>query len=726
MLAGIPYSVLEDPTQSSRGTTHDRGGEPAADGVMEIWFDAPPDRRTRKALKRAGAQIMGAVGPERLILRNAGAALAQGRRIGIVHATAYEPERTATREDLEDREDRDRGAHSDEDNWWLRRRGRDGRVGRRAGFLYAEFFDETAAARAVELIEDRTALTLRRVGRKLLLRVSLSEGADALDRLAGLPGVRRVGIRPLPETWGAEENKLVRGAWIPPGTGGSGQLIAIADGGLDTGDPGTVSSALNGRVDAIVTCPVSEEFEDLLESATPETGEDLSGHGTHVASVALASAAQGAELEGLAPGARLFFQAMERTVTWKPAAWAFFDGRPPPRALVGIPADLGLLLKEAYDAGARIHSNSWGGSAGGAYDDRSEEVDQFVADHRDMLVLFAAGNDGLHRPSWPCSPATARNVLTVGACENNRPGESTWGSLLDITTPGLSGDPIADQVDRVAPFSSPGPTRYKLNKPDLMAPGTRILGLAPSGFVPDAANGGLPAAVAPGVYMSGTSMATPLVAGAAALVRQWLQQPAQRALLGKPESYSPSAALLRAVLIHACKPIQSPDGSWPPVPDPRQGWGRLRLDRVLNDAFVGGRLLVDAGHALDSGEEVEHTFEVPVGAAAVRASLVYTDYPGPRLLSNLNLILRAPDGTEHLGNDTEKTGTLDGNNNVEVVHVPSPRHGTWTVIVVASSTPFGPQDWSLVATWNRSGDPPPGPPAPLPPPAPTPATQTVS
>ena len=98
--------------------------------------------------------------------------------------------------------------------------------------------------------------------------------------------------------------------------------------------------------------------------------------------------------------------------------------------LGGLPNDLNDLFGPPYKTDkARIHSNSWGSTGNfGVYDQQAHEVDQFVNQHRDMLICFAAGNEGLDHnangqtdPNSVTPPGTAKNCLTVGACENNRP-----------------------------------------------------------------------------------------------------------------------------------------------------------------------------------------------------------------------------------------------------------------------------------------------------------------
>ncbi len=60
----------------------------------------------------------------------------------------------------------------------------------------------------------------------------------------------------------------------------------------------------------------------------------------------------------------------------------------------------GYFFQHHYDLGARIHSNSWGcgyppdPTYCNRYDNEAQDVDQFMWDHKDFLILFAAGNSG--------------------------------------------------------------------------------------------------------------------------------------------------------------------------------------------------------------------------------------------------------------------------------------------------------------------------------------------
>jgi hypothetical protein len=89
---------------------------------------------------------------------------------------------------------------------------------------------------------------------------------------------------------------------------------------------------------------------------------------------------------------------------------------------------------------------------------------------------------------------------------------------------------------------------------------------------------------------------------------------------------------------------------------------------------------------------------VKSSAQPLRIALAWSDAPGPTIVNNLNLIVTAPDGRKLVGNQRRNgPPTLDKTNNVELVHVDKPAAGTWTLDVVASNVPRGPQDFALVA-----------------------------
>lgn len=115
----------------------------------------------------------------------------------------------------------------------------------------------------------------------------------------------------------------------------------------------------------------------------------------------------------------------------------------------------------------RIFSNSWGTAGENGYDTNAHNVDLFMRNHPDALVLFAAGNTGNFTTTRNrvYAPATAKNCVAVGAASNDH---ESWQAISDSTNV-MPADAVG--MDGVAFFSSPGPTEDNRLKPDVIAPG---------------------------------------------------------------------------------------------------------------------------------------------------------------------------------------------------------------------------------------------------------------
>ncbi len=251
----------------------------------------------------------------------------------------------------------------------------------------------------------------------------------------------------------------VSGVWTQ-GLTGTGQIVAVADTGLDIGvnDP-TLHPDFVGAVAATYGLGVGRGGN----------WSDPHGHGTHVSGAVLGrGTVSGGTYRGVAYDAQLVFQSILDA-----------DG-----GLLGGVASLGDLFLPPYNDGARVHSNSWGAPVAGAYTADSQAVDQFMWAYRDMLVVFAAGNSGIDLDSngvidldSMATPATAKNVLTVGANENDRNvapfTTNTWGGWGYPTDP-IASDPTTDNPSGMAAFSSRGPCDDGRVKPDVVAPGTFV------------------------------------------------------------------------------------------------------------------------------------------------------------------------------------------------------------------------------------------------------------
>ena len=205
-----------------------------------------------------------------------------------------------------------------------------------------------------------------------------------------------------------------------------------------------------------------------------------------------------------------------------------------------------------------------------------------------------------------------------------------------------------------------------------------------------------------------SSYATPVAAGAAALVRQYVdtgRAPDECWAESAPEL--PSGALLKAVLIGAAVV----PGGLPVEPSDRRGWGSLDLRRVLDFGEGSRRLLLhDVRHArgLSTGGHWYRELQVAPHHPLV-VVLAWSDPPGSAgadpVVNNLDLVVTSPEGVGYLGNvvmggRSVPGGQHDRRNNVEVVVVESPAPGTWQARVQADRVSTGKpgQGYALVVT----------------------------
>ncbi|MFJ9392726.1 S8 family serine peptidase [Nocardioides sp. NPDC101246] len=227
---------------------------------------------------------------------------------------------------------------------------------------------------------------------------------------------------------------------------------------------------------AVIDSGVDLQHPDLagrVAEAVDFTGSDdltdYAGHGTHVASTIVGTgAASEGRYEGVAPDAKLLS-----------AKVCLVEGCPESSILAG--------MQWTAEQGAAVANLSLGGEDTPGADPLEAAVHDLTAQYGTLFVI-AAGNSGPDEGTIN-SPGSAEDALTVGAVSKTK---------------------------ELAEFSSRGPTTTDADvKPDITAPGVAIAAARSS-------TSDLPPFTEDGAYASlnGTSMATPHVAGAAALLAQ--------------------------------------------------------------------------------------------------------------------------------------------------------------------------------------------------------------
>ncbi|MGR4882274.1 S8 family peptidase [Streptomyces sp. LARHCF249] len=343
--------------------------------------------------------------------------------------------------------------------------------------------------------------------------------------------------------------------------------------------------------------------------STAADAKDRHGHGTHVASIAVGTGAMsGGSFKGVAPGAKVL------------------SGKVLDDEGYGDDSDVLAGMEWAVAQGAQVVNLSLGFPDGPGTDPLEAAVDRLSAD-RGVLFAIAAGNSGAAGPGSIASPGSADAALTVGAVND--------------------GDAIAD-------FSSVGPRAGGgALKPDVTAPGVDITAAAAAG------RGG---GQEPDGYrtLSGTSMAAPHAAGAAALLKQ--QHPQW------------TGTELKGVLAGSAKPRRA--GAF------LQGSGRIAVDSALRLELVAEPVsLVFAGQAWPHHDDTPEKKQLAyrnLGAAPVTLDLAATvtdpdDKPAPAGMVTFD----APRVTVPAGGTASVGVTVD-------TRLGTPVDGTYTAYATAT------------------------------------------
>ena len=556
---------------------------------------------------------------------------------------------------------------------------------------------EGADARRAVAAAGRSVRRASTVGGLTTQFVSLSSGE--IDALAADPAVVAITPYSTPRLLDERSAQIVAGnltAGLPTGPGYLGWLssqgfgggtipitIDVTDTGLDNGNAGAPAHPdfyANGVVAGGSRVAYANDWTG------DGSARDCGGHGTNVASIAAGFSAGSGAAHLDAAGFRYGMGTAPRVEV---GASKIFDcdGNFELHHSGGFAG----IVAEAYADGARISNNSWGYETQlGPYTPDAQVFDSLVRDaqpgtsgNQQMVEVFAAGNEGGRGWASVTAPGTAKNVITVGASESHRP----LGGITCEVDDGGSDNP-GDIID----FSSRGPTDDGRLKPDVVAPGTRLVGAAPQ-------TGGLyegfgvcqkffPTGNPFYSLESGTSQAAPAVSGAAALIRSWYRR------VHGGNSVVPSPALTKAILVGSATDLASGDNgkgdAIAAAPNADEGWGRAHLGAALD---ATQRQYLDQTEVLStSGARFASSYAVDDPGRPLKVTLAWTDAPGMvatnAFVNDLNLVVRQGGrtykGNVLAGGRSITGGQADPRNNLESVVLPN-ASGSFSVEVLGAN-----------------------------------------
>jgi len=317
-----------------------------------------------------------------------------------------------------------------------------------------------------------------------------------------------------------------------------------------------------------------------------------------------------------------------------------------------------------HSQGGRLHTNSWGDDGTTAYNGLTRGIDVFQWNEEDSQTFWAVTNTSTMK-----NPENAKNTLAVGATS-----------------------PVPNQHNHCT--GGVGPTNDGRRKPEIYAPGCSTQAASSSTSCGTVSN-------------SGTSMASPAVAGVGALARQYYMDgffPTGEADAG--QAFTPSGALVKATLLNSAVDMTGVAG----YPSNLEGWGRVLADNTLYFLGDSRRLhVVDIrnNEGLSTGQEYFEEINVLGSGETLKVTLVWTDFPGAvgtsfAAVNDLDLEVTGPSGT-YLGNVfsggvSVTGGTKDDRNNVEQVHIQNPDPGVWTVRIAGAAVNQETQGFALVVT----------------------------
>ena len=320
------------------------------------------------------------------------------------------------------------------------------------------------------------------------------------------------------------------------------------------------------------------------------------------------------------------------------------------------------LVNPALNYRAVYQSNSWGGGRTTAYNSTSQQMDDiiFLNDFSILQSQSNAGNQDSRPEAW------AKNVISVGGIRH--------------------GNDSNDANDNWNYGASIGPAQDGRIKPDIAA-------YYDSVWTSDADPGGY-ASGDDYTSFSGTSAATPIVAGHLGLIYQMWGNGVFGNVVGPGDIFDnrPHNTTAKALLLNSTKQWTF-SGSNHDLTRMHQGWGKPDLRRAYDGRSQ--TFVIDEEVTLGNQGAAAWDVTVPAGAPEFRATMIYADRAGTtssnlHRINDLSMRVTAPGGAVYWGNNglaaamaSSVGGVSNTKDTVEQVIVANPAAGVWKVEIFA-------------------------------------------
>jgi serine protease AprX len=418
--------------------------------------------------------------------------------------------------------------------------------------------------------------------------------------------------------------------------------------------------------------------------------EDTRGHGTMVAGIIAGDGSKSGRRDtqgfylgtGIAPDVKLVAVQVMDSKNQPPCALKHSFTDPPTKI------DEAIVFSRVTATGANksvIGNHSWN-TAATSYDSMAQLFDQRVIDAaplttglQPMTLVVAAGNAGsVATRSTVLSPASAKNVISVGSTQSYRPSPPTQSGALpnECTLQSLNTDLFTREANNIAgvsafssrgtPFTPLGQVGVRLHtvriKPDLVAPGGRVTSTVPyqsaTTYVCQTlcrmywSTGDFHS------ISSGTSFSAPVVTGIAALAVKWFSDHGLA---------NPSPSLIKAALIATATDL-GPVSGGDYRPSNNFGWGRPNLDRLTNSSVDRFFLTDNQANAVGIGKESAWDTVVDEPTEDTLIVLVWSDPASPvnvgqaPLINDLRLRVERK-GTNSMWYGNNFRENIDGDDN---------------------------------------------------------------